>query len=501
MIVDNDMLDDLMWESIPSNDLLFSGSAVMTKENMNELPVEDVQQLFVSRDEELNIVIRCVSIVNQGTSRIIDIKKRESEYLPGMSVKPGEIVINYPGNSYRFCQCYFQGYTGNYQKIEYKLSCYHAEFKSKRGEKVALIREWILNGSRTGLRFCGNGKYDYTKESVISGNHGDLIFPEPRSILEKNVIGRYLHVKFKDTAFDVSFLGNKNGPQWSENICISYFENYGRIPRIDERECIREYLSFFIGKRLIYIGESSFDENGNIVGRIIEKPRTYNYDIKFLCSNGAKAPIKDEYADLNHYVDAIQQGIDRFDFLYKTYDLESFLSAYWYSKNVARPFDLVILGSALERLVNEWYSEEKNNHDTVLIEKKDFSKRIRPVKELIEKIFEDTGYVERMKRSVDSINIMSTSEKFQRFFEEIGLPIGGAEKKALKARNCPAHGSYRNNNEKEVKEMQNMSKVYECLINRIVLKLLDYNGNYVDYGTIGYPEKDISCPCGDVEMR
>lgn len=497
--MNNDMLDDLMWESIPSNDLLYSGNAVISRTNMDELPVEDVQKLFVSRDEELNIVIRCVSNVKQSANRAFARKKRESEYLPGMSVKAGEIVINYPGDSFRFCPCYFQGYKGDYHKIEYMLSCYHAEHKSKRGEKVALIREWVLNGSQTGLCFCGNGLFDYKKEAVVSGRHGDMIFPEISSILEKNYMGRYIHVKYKDTAFDVSFVGNNNGPQWSNNICISYFEIYGRIPGIDERECIRDYLSFFIGKRLIYIGESSFDKKGNVIGRVLEKPRTYNFDIKFLCSNGAKAPISDEYGNLNYYLNSIQQGIDKFDAIYKKLDLSSFLSAYWYAKIVARPFDLTILGSALERLVNIWYSEEKSNPDTVLVEKQDFSKRIKPIKALIEKQFEDTVYAERMKRSVDNINRMSMTEKYMLFFDEIGLPIGAIEKKALKARNYPAHGSFRNDGEVQTQEMRTMSKVYECLINRIVLKLIDYNGNYVDYGTIGFPEKDICNPCGENE--
>lgn len=31
---------------------------------------------------------------------------------------------------------------------------------------------------------------------------------------------------------------------------------------------------------------------------------------------------------------------------------------------------------------------------------------------------------------------------------------------------------------------------------RVILKLLKYEGNYIDYGTIGYPEKNINCPSG-----
>lgn len=43
-----------------------------------------------------------------------------------------------------------------------------------------------------------------------------------------------------------------------------------------------------------------------------------------------------------------------------------------------------------------------------------------------------------------------------------------------------------------------VSQVYECLLVRVILKLLKYEGKYVDYGTLGYPEKDINCPCGNL---
>ena len=41
-----------------------------------------------------------------------------------------------------------------------------------------------------------------------------------------------------------------------------------------------------------------------------------------------------------------------------------------------------------------------------------------------------------------------------------------------------------------------MSQVYECIIVRAILKLLKYDGNYVDYGTLGFPEKNINYPSG-----
>lgn len=45
------------------------------------------------------------------------------------------------------------------------------------------------------------------------------------------------------------------------------------------------------------------------------------------------------------------------------------------------------------------------------------------------------------------------------------------------------------------------SQVYECLIVRVILKLLKYDGEYVDYGTLGFPLKNINCPSGEEKAK
>lgn len=104
--------------------------------------------------------------------------------------------------------------------------------------------------------------------------------------------------------------------------------------------------------------------------------------------------------------------------------------------------DLPILSAALENLKRKWYEEVEINPETVLMDKKDFSKRIKPIKKMVETQFEGTEYVERMKRSVEGMNCMSVSEQLTHFFEGIDMPVGKKEKKALQARNFSAHGLY-----------------------------------------------------------
>lgn len=107
-----------------------------------------------------------------------------------------------------------------------------------------------------------------------------------------------------------------------------------------------------------------------------------------------------------------------------------------------------------------------------------------------------SSHVERMKRYVDGMNRMSVSEQLTHFFEEIDMAIGSKEKKALQACNFSAHGLvYRNNI--NYTEQGMTSQVYECMLVRVILKLLNYAGDYIDYGTLGYPERNINCPIGN----
>ena len=109
--------------------------------------------------------------------------------------------------------------------------------------------------------------------------------------------------------------------------------------------------------------------------------------------------------------------------------------------------------------------------------------------------FAETEYVERMKRTVEGMNRMSVSEQLTHFFEGIDMIIRRKEKKALQAHNFSAHGSFGVNNI-DYEEQFMTSQVYECILVSVILKLLKYEGNYIDYGTIGYPEKNINCPSG-----
>lgn len=488
-------LDSLLWENIPIDNFIVSEHSDINQENLDDVFWDDVDELRVTRDDNYNISLSCVRYLNQYKEKKQRPTVNKREFTPGETIPRGKLEIKiFDDYTVTFEPMYCDGYVSKLDKTNYKLSCYRVEGKNSKTSSV--IKEWILNGSQSGLYFCGNSKFEYKVEGSVSGVYGDLELPLKQELEEQEYIGKFIHLRYKDTAFDIHYVGNNYGPSWSTNLSISYFEKYGRIPSIEERKQIREYLSFFIGKRLMYIGESSFDENGNQIGFVMENPKTYGFDIKKECMFGAKAPIRNAASVLQNYFDTIQKYIDPFSELYVKLDFDSLFSSYWYAQKVNQPMDLPILSAALENLKRKWYEEVALNPETVLMDKKDFSKRIKQIKALVETQFAGTEYVERMKRSVEGMNRMSVSEQLTHFFEGIDMVIGKKEKKALQARNFSAHGSFTGDNI-DYEEQFMISQVYQCILVRVILKLLKYDGNYIDYGTIGYPEKNINCPSGN----
>ena len=104
------------------------------------------------------------------------------------------------------------------------------------------------------------------------------------------------------------------------------------------------------------------------------------------------------------------------------------------------------------------------------------------IKDGIEEITISLGeheYADRILRKIANCNQMSASESFDHFFEELCLSISENETKAIKARNYGAHGHIVL--PERVREFVDLCTVYRILLNRVLLRLLDYQGEITDY--------------------
>ena len=84
-----------------------------------------------------------------------------------------------------------------------------------------------------------------------------------------------------------------------------------------------------------------------------------------------------------------------------------------------------------------------------------------------------------------NMNQMSVGDKNQLFYAELGILYGEKEREAVKARNSFTHGALQICDASVVESLH----ILQILYGKIVLKILGYSGEYIDWSEIGHPRK------------
>lgn len=165
-------LDSLLWENIPFDNFIICGHKGIKQENLDEVFWDDVDELYVSRDDNYNIKVSCVRYLNQYKEKKQRPVAPERELIPGEAIPEGKLEIKiFDDYTVTFAPMYCNGYESKLDKTNYLLSCYRVE--GKGSQKPSVIKEWIMNGSDRGLYFCANSKFEYKVEGSVSGVYGE----------------------------------------------------------------------------------------------------------------------------------------------------------------------------------------------------------------------------------------------------------------------------------------------------------------------------------------
>ena len=124
--------------------------------------------------------------------------------------------------------------------------------------------------------------------------------------------------------------------------------------------------------------------------------------------------------------------------------------------------------------MNKWFKSANSKRKTRIIEKSTYKKLIKDIRPIFEEKF---GECELIMNNFNQMNELSINKSFERFFKEIGLKVGDVEIEAIKSRNDPVHG-----NDLDTETICNLivySKIYQVMLNRVILILLNYEGEYV----------------------
>lgn len=418
--------------------------------------------------------------------------------------KPGQRVATFliQGSShykiyeYELNQCYVGSMRKSFSRekqitYEADLHFHQMTVKANLKSEVEWLTDWYLNGPENLLYPRGTerkkiGNYERGRVNIDKGNkHYSGEYSEQDSC-------DYAYIETNDVKFLLTRVPKRISPTWSENVGIEYRTSLGCIPTIEMREGISEIVSFVIGRHLMHIGSTEYDVEGRPIKQMALSPWYSN--AVHICNKPDLPPI-----ELSHKWELIEEIlgkiVPRYLNLRNDLNLSPALWRYWISKNTPIGANLPILAAGIEILAQAWFASKESQIKGAYMKKDDYDKLLEEEFEKISQKLKNEKYCDNMIGRIKNAFNMGVNDRLLIFFDEIGLKIGEVEKSAIKARNLMAHG-YVPLNDSEWDKMIQKTYVYDTLFNRAVLKILGYEGNYIDRSVLGWPERHIDIPMG-----
>lgn len=387
------------------------------------------------------------------------------------SLNGQDIIFHYNVRNYSYHQAY---YSVNMDILSLKIG--------KIDEKtVEWKSRWYINGSDLILL----RKPDYTLEQA--SNYKKLSDSRELIVNVKNEFNHFISSYFvinpeNLNPFIVSKISNKFEPEWSTKMSIDFFREFGFNTK-EQINLIENVLSFAFGRSLIYIGESHFNKSGSLIYYKAYSPRiSPTIYLKHICDMGSNCPLFYTYFDMRHendlafLIDKCEESNVNYNNVFN-YLRESF--------NLPSLSEIVLIAGALEFLAENWlenYSKGKHEH----MPQEDFENLISDELKSCYKKFEEYG-VEKIDDIMDNLKgayEKKGSKKLDLFFDEIGIIPGKIENSAKHYRHTPAHG--KTIRLKMARKFSLRAISYRLLLNRSILKSLNFNGPYWDFFSKSY---------------
>lgn len=489
----------LEWEFLTKP---ISISKIDTNEN---LPMGN-KEIKVSRDDQYNI--QGIITGKQDTSFFDNIKNGK----PGESVVPfnitGTDIDEY--HKYLIQYCYLGDL--NVHKIvneviwEIKLILYSLTRTNINENNAETIIDWYINGPQHQI-FCHSTSrelpFQYKKERKISSD--ETFHTLEADGLSRSIDIDFIKVEIPDFTFLINYVPEIYGPEWSNNVGFEYRSEWGKLPKEKERKIISELCSFIFGRQLMNIGYTILDKDNYIIEEyacdpLINEPRT-------ICSKPDAPPIKIHKPIFNKKTEElINQLLPKYIQYRDIYNFKNSLIIYWLARNMPIGSQLPIYSSALESLINGWLKSNNSKSRGKYFKDGDFKKlfndELDSIKNKIELkknkinsksklnkkendlIFSLNGILKK----VEYLNNMGVNDGIRKFFKEINLELNDIEWETINARNKFAHGRLNTQSEKYEKEYQ-YSFIYDTLLHKVMLRLLEYTGDYINRSIIGWKDE------------
>jgi hypothetical protein len=351
--------------------------------------------------------------------------------------------------------------------------------------------DWFLNGPRHGV--LDRATEHSAKTSYVRDRGGDRRLDLTELSGES---GQFDHIVVAagDLTFIVHLVPDEFGPKWSKNLGIEYAWKGGAIPDENTREAIGEIIGFVTGRRLMPVGSTTFDAAGYPIVTDARSP--WGDENQSNCTRPDDPPFDIQVAveGSKRLEEVLADLVPKYLAARDTFAMKDALWSYWLAKEAPLGLDLPI--SAVESLKTAWFRSNKTKLKGIYLEKAKFDNLLVEAFRIARESIKDEPFRDRIMRRLQGCFQMGSNEQLDTFFSELGLTIGAQERAAIRARNAPAHGGGAVE-EEQLTALHRHGITYRVLFERVFLKILGYEGRYIDRATLGFPLRILEEPVGD----
>jgi hypothetical protein len=281
-------------------------------------------------------------------------------------------------------------------------------------------------------------------------------------------------------------------PDWAYGYCIEFRDDAINGVSDKEREAIENFLSFLFGTELKQVGSSILKNN------VLAKCRLLNDTA--ISSTAFKQPPFPPIAFNRQYewgnpIWLVERLLPAYLNLYESLPMREILSRYFMALRLPVGINLPLFANALEILVED-YLTYKGGYVKQYVPDNEFTDLIAEELKAIQKKLSGVVDSNVVLNKIKTANRKVPAEKMNSFFSVCGIIIGRKEKKAMQLRNVMTHSKRDYREEKNAHEDVIHTRVYQSLINRILLHLMGYDEYYIDYSLSATTVKKVSKNAG-----
>ena len=477
----------LEWESI---DFPITITRIYFEKKLYDLPPDCVIEVWRGIDFKLKAIIS--GIASSPKALEIDVEKLEDNFIPKETIVGQSIDGLY---TIELSGCIIAQTTSSQHSIDTLEVRFRSDLliesitrKINFEYKPVILYEWYLS-AKLSAWFPRNTKRSLNKN--FRKTRDEIDPSEENNLIESSGSSRdFILINSHGIKCIVAIVPDQFGPEWAQKMCIEYRTEFGEIPSDNDRQAISELVSFVLGCQLLRIGSTSVSKNQGIVSQFAMNQWGDNVIAK--CSKRASPPV-----DVNRYTNdwqrleiVVNELLPKYLQLREKLQLKDSLWKYWIACDSSVGTNLPIFSSAVESLAN-LYLKEHTEIKLTYMDVEEYQKLIADELSSISIKLDRFNFRDILLNKIKNAPLRGGNEKINLFFESINLPIGAIEKNAIKARNKMAHSSIGKADLKKLNEYVQLTHAYQTLFHRIILRILNYEGSYIDYYSSNQIDRNI----------